>query len=165
LDRFGLLMIEQPLAWDDLRDHARLQETLQTPICLDESIRSVGDVELALELGSCRVVSVKPGRVGGLSSALAIHDLCRQLDVPAWVGGMLESGIGRAHNVALATLPGFTLPGDLSESRRYWDRDLVTPEFVLVDGRLPVPDGIGIGVEPDLGRIEEMTVRRAGFGV
>jgi O-succinylbenzoate synthase len=165
LDRFGLLMIEQPLAWDDLRDHARLQDTLETPICLDESIRSVEDVELALELGSCRILNVKPGRVGGLANAVAIHDLCCGRDVPVWVGGMLESGIGRAHNVALASLPGFTLPGDLSESRRYWDRDVVDPEFVLVEGSLAVPDGIGIGVQPDLGRIEALTVRRTDFGV
>jgi len=163
LDGFGLLMLEQPLAWDDLRDHAKLQEALQTPICLDESIRSLNDVAFALDLGSCRIVSVKPGRVGGLANAVAIHDLCRERGVPAWVGGMLESGVGRAHNVALASLPGFTLPGDLSESRRYWNRDLVTPEFVLVDGQLPVPDGVGIGVHPDQGRIDALVVRRATF--
>jgi len=161
LDELNLTMLEQPLAWDDLRDHARLQAGIRTPICLDESIRSVNDLLLALDLDACRIVNVKPGRVGGLANAIAIHDVCRERGVPAWVGGMLESGIGRSHNVALASLPGFTLPGDLSESRRYWTRDLVTPEFELVDGRLAVPDGLGIGVAPDLERIEALTVRKA----
>jgi O-succinylbenzoate synthase len=163
LDDLDLLMIEQPLAWDDLRDHARLQESLRTPICLDESIRSVRDASLALELGSCRIINVKPGRVGGFSSARAIHDLCLEHGVPLWVGGMLESGVGRAHNVALASLPGFTLPGDISESRRYWERDVVVPEFVMEDGRMPVPDGPGMGVRPDRSRIEELTARRQRF--
>lgn len=164
LDDLGLMMIEQPLAWDDLRDHARLQEELATPVCLDESIRSARDALMALELGACRIVNVKPGRVGGLGSAVAIHDLCRSRGVPVWVGGMLESGVGRAHNVALATRPGFTLPGDISESRRYWERDIVRPEFEMIDGHLPVPDGPGIGVIPDVERIEALTVRRASFG-
>lgn len=164
LDDFGLGMLEQPLAYDDFRDHARLQEALETPLCLDESLRSPRDVALALELESCRIVNLKPGRVGGLTAALEIHDLCRARRVPVWCGGMLESGIGRAHNLALATLPGFTLPGDLSESRRYWEEDVVHPPFVLDDdGRLPVPDGPGIGVEPRLDRIRERTVRRATF--
>jgi O-succinylbenzoate synthase len=163
LDELNLTMLEQPLAWNDLRDHARLQARIQTPICLDESIRSVKDVLVALDLDACRIVNVKPGRVGGLANAVAIHDVCLERRIPAWVGGMLESGIGRAHNVALASLPGFTLPGDLSESRRFWARDLVTPEFDLVDGRLAVPTGVGIGVVPDLERIEALTVRRAVF--
>jgi O-succinylbenzoate synthase len=163
LDDLGLLMLEQPLAWDDLLDHARLQERLETPICLDESIRSVRDAALALELGSCRIVNVKPGRVGGFGSALAIHDLCRENAIPLWVGGMLESGVGRAHNLALASLPGFILPGDISESRRYWERDLVIPEFELRDGRLVLPDGPGIGVVPDVQRIDSLTARRASF--
>jgi O-succinylbenzoate synthase len=165
LDPLGLMMIEQPLAFDDLHQHAELQRRLQTPVCLDESIESVEDARLALELGACRVINIKPGRVGGFGSARAIHDLCVQAGVPVWCGGMLESGVGRAHNVSLATLPGFTLPGDISESRRYWERDLVTPEFVMRDGTLQLPPGPGIAVEPDLDRIEALTVRRAAFGV
>jgi len=164
LDELGLMMIEQPLAHDDLRDHARLQEELRTPICLDESIRSVRDLELALELGSCRIVNVKPGRVGGLGPSLRIHELCRARNVPLWCGGMLESGVGRAHNLALATLPGFTLPGDISESGRYWKEDVVSPEFRLRDGALPVSSKAGIGVEVRRERIDELTVRRAEFG-
>ncbi len=164
LDELDLMMIEQPLPYDDLREHARLQEEMRTPVCLDESIRSVRDVELALELGSCRIVNVKPGRVGGLSSSIRIHDFCGERDVPVWCGGMLESGVGRAHNLALATLPGFSLPGDISESRRYWEEDVVRPEFRLEEGRLRVPDGPGIGVEPREGRIDSLTVRRAEFG-
>lgn len=163
LDDLGLLMIEQPLAHDDLRDHARLQRALTTPVCLDESIRSVRDTALALDLGSCRIVNLKPGRVGGLGSALRIHDYCRARRIPVWCGGMLESGIGRAHNLALATLPGFTLPGDLSESRRYWEEDVIDPPFVLDDGHLAVPDAPGIGVRPSHDRIRERTVRRASF--
>jgi O-succinylbenzoate synthase len=163
LDALDLMMIEQPLGYDDIRDHARLQERIHTPVCLDESIRSVGDAALALELGACRVINIKPGRVGGFASARAIHDLCVHHDVPVWCGGMLESGVGRAHNVALATLPGFTLPGDISASARYWERDLVTPEFVLDGGTLTLPDAPGIGVEPDLDRIETLAVRRTTF--
>lgn len=164
LDRFGLSMVEQPLGHEDLREHAELQRSLETPICLDESIRSEGDVRLALEIGACRIVNVKPGRVGGLASARAIHDACRGAGVPVWCGGMLESGIGRAHNLCLATLPGFTLPGDISASRRYWEQDIVTPEFELRDGCLGLPPGPGIGVEPDLERIGRLTARSATFG-
>lgn len=163
LDDLGLMMIEQPLAHDDYRDHARLQERLRTPICLDESIRSARDAALAFELGSCRIVNVKPGRVGGLASSLEIHDLCRTRNVPLWCGGMLESGVGRAHNLALASLPGFKIPGDISESARYWERDVVKPEFTLEDGHLRVPEGPGIGVEPDEARIGELAARRATF--
>ena len=163
LDDFALLMIEQPLGHEDYLDHARLQEKLETPVCLDESIRSLGDTVLALRLGSCRVVNIKPGRVGGLSSARRIHDYCVDRGVPVWCGGMLESGVGRAHNLALATLKGFTLPGDISESRRYWDRDIVRPEFELANGMLSVPDGPGIGVEPDETRIRTLTRRRRIF--
>jgi o-succinylbenzoate synthase len=163
LDELELTMIEQPLGHEDLLDHSRLQSELTTPICLDESIRSVGDVRLALELGSCRIINIKPGRVGGIAEARAIHDLCREHDIPVWCGGMLESGIGRAHNLALATLPGFTLPGDISASRRYWERDIVIPEFELVNGALIPPEGPGIGVDPDLERIEELTVRTRVF--
>jgi O-succinylbenzoate synthase len=164
VDALDLMMIEQPLSYDDFRDHARLQEQLATPICLDESIESEGDLALALELASCRIVNIKPGRVGGHGPSLRIHDEMHLQGLPVWCGGMLESGVGRAHNVALASLPGFTLPGDISASRRYWERDLVEPEFVMVDGGMAVPDGVGIGVEPDRERIEALTVRRARFG-
>ncbi len=163
LDALDLMMIEQPLAHDDFLEHARLQERITTPVCLDESIESVGDVELALELGSCRIVNIKPGRVGGLGTSRRIHDVMKAQGLPVWCGGMLESGIGRAHNVALASLEGFTLPGDISASRRYWDQDVVIPEFEISDGRMAVPDGPGIGVEPDLERIEALTVRRQAF--
>ncbi len=163
LEGLDLLMIEQPLGHEDYLDHARLQARLRTPVCLDESIRSVHDARLALALGSCRIINIKPGRVGGFAEALAIHELCRPQGIPVWCGGMLESGIGRAHNVALATLPGFTLPGDISESRRYWEEDVVEPEFVMKDGMMRVPGGPGIGVEPRRDRIEELTVRRAAI--
>lgn len=163
LDEVGLMMIEQPLAHEDYLDHARLQGELQTPICLDESIRSVGDAALALELGACRIINIKPGRVGGLASAKAIHDLCIAHEVPVWCGGMLESGVGRAHNVALASLPGFTLPGDISASRRYWTEDIVTPEFVLDHGGVSVPSGPGIGVELREDLLESLTARREEF--
>ena len=164
LDPLDLLMIEQPLGFEDLRDHARLQRRISTRVCLDESIESVEDARFAIELGACRVVNIKPGRVGGFASARAIHDVCAAAGVPVWCGGMLESGVGRAHNVSLATLPNFTLPGDISESRRYWEHDIVTPEFVMTDGTLTLPSGNGIAVEPDLERIERLTVRRASFG-
>jgi len=163
LDALGLTMIEQPLAHDDYLDHARLQSEMETAICLDESIRSVRDAQLALELGACRIINIKPGRVGGLSSARAIHDLCVEHEMPVWCGGMLESGVGRAHNVALASLPGFTLPGDISASRRYWSEDIVTPEFVLDGGTVSVPSGPGIGVDVREDLLAEWTVRRADF--
>ncbi|MDH3225428.1 MAG: o-succinylbenzoate synthase, partial [Gemmatimonadota bacterium] len=165
LDKLGLLMIEQPLAHDDLRDHAVLQRELETPICLDESICSVADARLALELGSGKIINIKPGRVGGFASSVAIHDLCVEHGVPVWCGGMLESGVGRAHNLALASLPGFVIPGDISASRRYWERDIVTPEFVIEDGHMTVPNSLGMGVDPDLDRIEELTTRVEVFEV
>jgi O-succinylbenzoate synthase len=164
LDAVGLTMIEQPLGHEDLLDHATLQRELDTAICLDESIRSEGDARLAIQLGACRIINVKPGRVGGLGPARAIHDFCRERGVPVWCGGMLETGIGRAHNVSLATLPGFTLPGDLSESRRFWERDIVDPEFALDRGRVSLPSGTGICVEPDRERIARATVRSRLFG-
>lgn len=163
LDALGLTMIEQPLAHDDFLQHARLQGQVATPICLDESIGSVGDMELALELGSCRIVNIKPGRVGGHASSLRIHDLMRSRGFPVWCGGMLESGVGRAHNVALASLPGFTLPGDISASRRYWEQDIVFPEFEVHDGHMGVPTGPGIGVEVDTERLGRLVVREATF--
>ena len=158
LDDFGLLMIEQPLDHDDLTDHATLQAELSTPICLDESITTLRRAEHALGLGSCRLINVKIGRVGGYSQALSIHDLCYERGIPVWCGGMLESGIGRAHNLALASLPGFTLPGDISASSRYFDRDLIVPAVeVAADGTAEVPCGDGLGFEVDLAYIERCT--------
>jgi o-succinylbenzoate synthase len=157
LDRFGLLMIEQPLPPDDLEGHASLARQLATPLCLDESIASLADVDRALDLGACSIVNVKPSRLGGVLAARDIHDRCRSRGIPVWCGGMLETGIGRAVNVALAALPGFTLTGDLSASNRYFTTDLTAP-FVLDDGRLRVPDGPGTGVDvlPDV--IDDVTV-------
>lgn len=164
LDRLGLLWIEQPLGRRDFLGHARLQGRLRTPICLDESIGSPEELELALELGSCRAVSVKPGQVGGHRVARQLHDLCLQRGMPIRCGGMLESGIGRAHNLCLATLPGFTLPGDISESRRYWEQDLVIPEFELSGGRMVPLSLPGIGVALDDSRIHDLTVRQTTYG-
>jgi len=163
LDPLGLMMIEQPLRHDDYLDHAMLQQELATPVCLDESIRSAGDTSLALSLGSCRVINIKPGRVGGIGESRRIHDLALASGLPVWCGGMLESGIGRAHNLAVASLPGFSLPGDISESRRYWEQDIVEPEFVMNRGTMRVPTGPGIGVGIDEGRIRALTVREARF--
>jgi O-succinylbenzoate synthase len=163
LDALDLMMIEQPLRYDDFLEHARLQEQIETPVCLDESIKSSEDTDLALELGSCRIINVKPGRVGGHAESRRIHDTMRAAGLPVWCGGMLETGIGRAHNVALASLPGFTLPGDISASSRYWDRDIVSPEFEVEEGLMSVPSGPGIGVEVDEDRIEALTVRVAEF--
>lgn len=164
LDRYELMMIEQPLGYEDLVDHAELQRQMETPLCLDESVASPALVRQALRLGSCRVINVKAGRVGGLSAAVRVHDLCREQGVPVWCGGMLETGIGRAHNVALASLPGFTLPGDLSASDRYWREDLVEPPFTLDEvGTIAVPRGPGIGVEVVAERLERATVERTTF--
>ena len=163
LDPFDLLLVEQPLPPDDLVGHAELSRRLATPICLDESIRSAGDAATAIALGACSIVNVKPGRVGGLLEARRVHDLCQARGVPVWCGGMLETGIGRAANVALASLPGFTLPGDLSASDRYFRQDLTAP-FVLEDGRLRVPTGPGIGVDPLLDVIDDLTQSVEGFG-
>ena len=150
LDRFGLAMIEQPLEYDDLLHHAELQRHLATPICLDESITGIRAAVAALDLGSCRIINLKVGRVGGYSRALPIHELCRSRGVPLWCGGMLESGIGRAHNIALASLPGFTLPGDISASRRYFARDIIFPEVeVSPEGTIAVPRAAGLGFEVD----------------
>ena len=161
LDGFGLLMIEQPLAWDDLVRHAELQRLMETPICLDESITSLDRAEDMLRLESGRIINIKPGRVGGFTTSKAIHDLSRGADVPVWCGGMLESGVGRAYNVALASLPGFTLPGDLSPSSRYWEEDVVTPEWTMDDGGLvTVPTGPGLGVEVRPERLDALTERR-----
>jgi O-succinylbenzoate synthase len=145
LDEFDLMMIEQPMAHDDIFDHAKLQAGLKTPICLDESIHSFDDVRHAVAFGSCKVINVKIGRVGGLSEAKRIHDFCFSKGVPIWCGGMLEAGVGRAHNIALTTLPGFTLPGDTAASSNYWEKDIIEPEVTVENGLIHVPDSPGIG--------------------
>lgn len=156
LDEFGLLLIEQPLANDDLVQHAQLAKLLRTPICLDESIESAEHAAAAISLGSCSIINIKPGRIGGYLEARRIHDLCRAHGVAVWCGGMLETGLGRAANVALAALPGFTLPGDTSGSRRYYATDITEP-FELEDGHLTVPAGPGLGVEPIKEILDEVT--------
>jgi o-succinylbenzoate synthase len=161
LDRFGLLMLEQPLAAGDLVDHAALQRQMRTPICLDESIESARDARQALQLGACRVINIKPGRVGGFAESRRIHDLAAHAGVPVWCGGMLETGIGRAANVALATLPNFRLPGDISASDRYWAEDIVEPPFVLArGGTISVPTRWGLGVRVKVDLVDRLTVRR-----
>jgi o-succinylbenzoate synthase len=164
LDPFELLLIEQPLPADDVRGHARLAKRLRTPLCLDESITSARAAADAIALGACAIVNIKAGRVGGYLEARRVHDVCAANGIPVWCGGMLETGLGRAANVALAALPGFTLPGDTSASDRYWRRDLVTEPFVLRDGALRVPDGPGLGVTVDAAFLEEVTssVEHAG---
>jgi len=163
-DRFFLMMIEQPLGWEDLLDHAKLQRELATPVCLDESIHSAEDARKAIEIGACKIINVKLGRVGGFTSARQVHDVCRAKNVPVWCGGMLESGIGRAHNIALSTLPGFTLPGDVSASQRYWTQDIIDPEVtVTLRGTIRVPQSPGLGYVANLERIEKVTVRKETF--
>ena len=161
LDALDLMMIEQPLGRDDLVRHAILQARLETPICLDESVVSPETAEDMISLGSGRIVNIKPGRVGGFRSSIGIHDVCAANGIPVWCGGMLESGIGRAYNVALASLPNFSLPGDLSPSARYWEKDVVAPEWTMSsDGMVTVPhDRPGLGVTPDRDRIEDLTAR------
>ena len=161
LDPFNLMMIEQPLAHDDLRRHAQLQDRLATPICLDESITDLDRMEDMLALGSGRIVNIKAGRVGGFTPAKAVHDLCQHHGVPVWCGGMLESGVGRAYNVALASLPNFTIPGDVSPSARYWQQDIVIPEWTMdEDGMVTVPaDKPGLGVRIDVDRVDDLTER------
>lgn len=163
LDEFDLMMIEQPLASDDIIDHAKLQKELSTPICLDESIHSLEDAKKAVELGSTKIINIKIGRVGGLTEAVKIHDYCQENNIPVWCGGMLESGIGRAHNVALTTLPNFTLPGDTASSSRYWEKDLIEPEVVSVDGLIEVPKAKGIGYEVNLETVDQFTVDKKEF--
>ena len=160
LDRFGLMMIEQPLAHDDLVRHAALQKRLNTPICLDETITSLERAQDMVALGSGRIVNIKAGRVGGFTPAIAIHEFCQRNRIPVWCGGMLESGVGRAYNVAIASLPNFTLPGDVSPSARYWAQDIVSPEWTMKDGLVRVPlERPGIGVEVDARRVDSLTVR------
>jgi O-succinylbenzoate synthase len=162
LDAFDLMMIEQPLDHMDIVQHATLQRRLRTPICLDESITSVLRAHDMIELGSGRIINIKPGRVGGFTSSQRIHNLAQKHGIPVWCGGMLESGIGRAYNVALASLPNFSLPGDLSPSARYWERDIVIPEWTMsADGLVAVPRDVpGIGVKIDIDRVDDLTVRR-----
>ena len=159
LDEFNLLLIEQPLAHDDIIDHAKLQAGLATPICLDESIHSADDARKALDLNACRVINIKVSRVGGLLEAKRIHDVCVARDVPVWCGGMHEFGIGRAANVAICSLPGFILPGDVSGSDKYYQEDIVSPPVLAHQGAVTVPTGPGLGHEPDLDRIARQTLR------
>jgi o-succinylbenzoate synthase len=162
LDRFGLMMIEQPLDYDDVMDHAALQRRLRTAICLDESITSVRLAALAIDSRACRIINIKPGRVGGHRESIRLHDLCQSRGIPVWHGGMLESGIGRAHNIHLSTLPNFTLPGDVAASERYYAPDLIDPPItVRSDGTIPVPQGRGIGVTIVADRIARATERVA----
>ncbi len=164
LDRFDLMMIEQPLAYDDLVQHAALQRTLRTPICLDESITGPAAAEGALDLGACRIINIKPGRMGGFASSLAVHDIAKARHVPLWHGGMLESGIGRAHNLHLSTLDQFSLPGDVAASRRYFVPDLIDPTSeVAADGTIPVQSGPGIGVAPVPQRLRDVTIHSERF--
>ncbi len=166
LDEFNLLMIEQPLHYEDLVDHAELQKQLRTPICLDESIRSLRDVRAAIKLGSCRVINIKPGRVGGLSESLGIHDYCASRGVPVWIGGLLETGVGRSYAVALATLPNVKYPSDISPSSRFWVEDLVEPPWELRKGGvIEAPEKPGIGVEVREGVVKKYLVkaRRISF--
>lgn len=165
LDELDLMMIEQPLAHDDIVDHRHLQAALRTPICLDESIHSLSDARKAVELGSCRIINIKIGRVGGISEATDIEKLCRSEGIDVWCGGMLESGIGRAHNLAIAALPGFTLPGDTAPSARYWERDVIVPEVTMDHGTVDVPTGPGIGFDIDDVRLNEITTEIQEFEV
>jgi o-succinylbenzoate synthase len=161
LDQFFLIMIEQPLGYDDIYSHAALQRQLETPICLDECIHDIEHARAAIEIAACKIINMKLGRVGGHTAARRIHDLCQSKSIPVWCGGMLESGIGRAHNIAMSTLPNFTLPGDVSASRRYWTEDIIEPEVeVTPKGTIRVPTAAGIGYAPRLDRIEALTKQR-----
>ncbi|MDQ1589493.1 MAG: o-succinylbenzoate synthase [Pyrinomonadaceae bacterium] len=164
MDVHNLMMVEQPLAYDDMVDHARLQERIATPVCLDESIRSSADARKAIEMGACRIVNVKLGRVGGHGEAQEVERVCRERNVPVWCGGMLESGIGRAHNIALATLAGFTLPGDVSASARYWEEEIIEPPVTVSSrGTINAPAAPGIGFEIKRQRIDALTVRKESY--
>jgi O-succinylbenzoate synthase len=161
MDEFRLMMIEQPLAYDDMLDHASLQKQVRTSICLDESIRTPEDARHAIDLSACRIINVKLGRVGGHEQAQRIERICRERNIPVWCGGMLESGIGRAHNIAMATLAGFTLPGDVSASARYWAEDIIEPAVTVTPlGTIIAPDAPGIGFEIKRERIEALTLRK-----
>lgn len=164
MDAYNLLLIEQPLGYEDIFDHSKLQREIKTPLCLDESIHSLNDTRAAIELKSCGIINIKPGRVGGFTESVKIHDYCMANNIPVWHGGMLESGIGRAGNVALASKPNFTLPGDISASKRYYKKDIVFPEFTVnPDGTMDVPKLPGIGVEVDHEALESVTVHKKSF--
>lgn len=163
LDDYGLLMIEQPLEYDDIIDHAKLQSQIATPICLDESIVTFDDARKAVELGSCKVINIKIGRVGGTGEAKRIHDFCISKGIPVWAGGMIEFGISRAHNIALASMPGFTIPGDISGSDRYWVEDIIEPEIKVLNGSINVPDRPGIGYGLNRKRLSEVTIFEETF--
>jgi o-succinylbenzoate synthase len=160
LDELNLMMIEQPLAHDDIVDHAKLQAAISTPICLDESIHSLEDARKAVELGSCKIINIKIGRVGGLTEAKKIHDYCAENDISVWCGGMLEAGIGRAHNVAITTLPQFIMPGDTAGSSRYWVKDIIDPEVVVINGVINVPEKPGIGYEVNREVLESFRIEK-----
>lgn len=161
LDRFNLMMFEQPLAHNDIFDHAQLQPQIKTPICLDESIRSADTAVHAIELGSCKIINIKLGRVGGHSEAKRLEQVARERNIAVWCGGMLESGVGRAHNIAMSTLAGFTLPGDVSASARYWEQDIIEPAVtVSPHGTITPPEAPGIGISVNLPRLDALTVRR-----
>ena len=161
MDRFDLMMFEQPLSHDDILDHVNLQKEIDTPVCLDESIHSPDDARKALELGACKIINIKLGRVGGHSEARTIQEVASAAGIPVWCGGMLEGGIGRAHNIAMSTLPGFTLPGDVSASKRYWHEDIIIPEVeVSENGTIKAPVDPGIGFEVNRKRIDDLTVKR-----
>jgi len=161
LDQFNLMMLEQPLSHEDIFDHAELQRQISTPICLDESIHSSEDARHAVDLGSCRIINVKLGRVGGHAEAKRVEQVCRERSIPIWCGGMLESGIGRAHNIAMSTLAGFTLPGDVSASGRYWKEDIIEPSVTVTPhGTIIPPERPGLGFEINVARIESLTVRQ-----
>jgi O-succinylbenzoate synthase len=160
LDDFNLMMIEQPLAHDDIFDHAELQKQIKTPVCLDESIHSAEDARRAIEIGACRIINVKLGRFGGHTEAKRVEEVCRERGIPVWCGGMLEAGIGRAHNIAMATLAGFTLPGDVSASSRYWEEDIIEPPVRVSErGTITAPDTPGIGFEVNRSRVDSLTMR------
>lgn len=164
MDKYNLLMIEQPLGYEDIYEHSKLQKEIQTPICLDESIHSLNDTKAAVEMGSCKIINIKPGRVGGFTESKLIHDYCASQNIPVWHGGMLETGIGRAGNVALASLSNFTLPGDISASKRYFKEDIVEPEFVISNnGTIDVPTESGIGIEVNLNLLKKVTITEKTF--
>src|ERR1041385_2967046 len=164
MDRFNVMMFEQPLHYEDIIDHAELQKQIQTPICLDESIHSLADARKAIRIGACRIINIKLGRVGGHKEALSVHDVCRDHGVPVWCGGMLESGIGRAHNIALSGLANFSLPGDVSASKRYWAEDIIDPPVeVSAIGQITQSNEPGIGYKVKENLIEQFTVRSQAF--
>jgi O-succinylbenzoate synthase len=166
MDEFGLMMFEQPLSHDDMLDHSKLQAQIRTPICLDESIKSPEDARKAIELKAGRIINVKLGRVGGHAQAKQVEEVCRTSGIPIWCGGMLESGIGRAHNIAMSTLEGFTLPGDVSASKRYWHEDIIEPTVeVTAKGTIIAPEKPGIGFDIKRDRIHSLTVKNTTIGV